>query len=161
MTLSALLDSARLRLQGAPREALGAIVEPRRILGIARAPRVSRVGDAWHVGVLLISDDGVHAVGDVVRSREGVPRGFTAESQRQRAELAAAAFRGGFAEGETVHIGWRRLDADAVDAGAASGPLALVDGVPSVRWSAAGGWMPLAAYLDERIALLISPPGGA
>ncbi|WP_244632105.1 MULTISPECIES: hypothetical protein [unclassified Microbacterium] len=35
-----------------------------------------------------------------------------------------------------------------------SGPLALVDGVPSVRWSAAGGYMPLEAYLRERVALL-------
>jgi hypothetical protein len=37
----------------------------------------------------------------------------------------------------------------------------LVDRVPSVRWSAAGGYMPLAAYLDERVALLLAPPPGA
>ena len=86
------------------------------------------------------------------------PRGFTAESQRARAELAAAASRGGFAEGETVHVGWRMLDLDAVARGEASGPLAWRDGVPSVRWSAAGGCVPLAAYLDERIALLLDPP---
>ncbi|WP_286301084.1 hypothetical protein [Microbacterium suwonense] len=46
------------------------------------------------------------------------------------------------------------LDVTAVDAGTASGPLAVVDGVPSVRWSRAGGLVPLAGYLDERIALL-------
>lgn len=161
MSVAALLSAARARLQDLPREALGEIVEPRRILGIARAPRVSRVDTAWHVGVLLLSDDAVYAVGDIVRSREGVPRGFTAESQRQRAEVAAAAFRGGFADGETVHVGWTMLDPDVVDRGGASGPLALVDGVPSVRWSAAGGWAPLAGYLDERIALLREPPTGA
>ena len=87
---------------------------PRRVLGIARSPRIVRVGAAWHLGVLLLGDDAVLATGDIVRARQEAPRGFTAESQRQRAELAAAARRGGFAEGETVHIGWRMLDPDAV-----------------------------------------------
>ena len=43
---------------------------------------------------------------------------------------------------------------DAVDAGGESGPLAMIDSVPSVRWSSAGGWMPLEAYLRERVELL-------
>jgi hypothetical protein len=111
--------------------------------------------------VLLLTDDALLATGDIVRAREEVRRGFAAESQRRRAELAAAARRGGLEEGESVHIGWMQLDADGVDRGAASGPLALRDGVPSVRWSAAGGYVPLAAYLDERIELLRHPPLGA
>ena len=111
--------------------------------------------------MLLLTDDAVLATETIVRAREEVRRGFTAESQRRRAELAAAARRGGFAEGEVVHIGWRELDVDAVDRGTASGPLALREGVPSVRWSAVRGYMPLAAYLDERIELLRHPPAGA
>lgn len=161
MTTRELLDAARERLRAAPREALGELVEPRRILGVARAPRIVRRGDAWHLGVLLLADDAVLATGDIVRARQEARRGYTAESQRRRAELAAAARRGGFAEGETVHIGWRMLDPDAVDRGEASGPLSLVDGVVSVRWSAAGGFMPLERYLDERIGLLLEPPPGA
>lgn len=153
-----LLDAVRGRLADAPREALGESVQPRRILGIARAPRIVSAGAAWHLGVLLLTDDAIATVGEVIRSREGVPRGFTAESQRRRAELAAAAFRGGFAEGATVHVGWQMLDPAAVDDGAASGPLRLLDGVPSVRWSAAGGYTPLERYLDERISLLVDPP---
>jgi len=161
VSIRALLGDARVRLAGAPQEALGELIVPRQVLGIGRSPRIVRRGSAWHLGVLLVTDDAVLATGDIVRARQEVRRGFAAESQRQRAELAAAARRGGLAEGETVHIGWQELDPDAVEQGAASGPLAVRDGVVSVRWSAAGGFMPLAAYLDERVELLRHPPGGA
>ena len=161
MSIAAILDDARRRLAGVPRDALGELVEPRRILGIARASRIVPLSTAWHVGVLLISDDEVHAVGEILRAREEVPRGYTAEAQRRRALLAGAARRGGFAEGEIVHVGWRMLDPQAVGEGTASDLLAVIDGVPSVRWSAAGGYAPLAGYLDERIALLREPPQGS
>lgn len=161
MTTRELFEAARERLAGAPREALGEVVVPRRILGVSRAARVERRGTAWHLGVLLLTDDAVLATGEVIRARAEARRGYTAESQRQRAELAAAARRGGFAEGETVHLGWWMLHPDAVDRGEASGPLQLAGGVPSIRWSAAGGLMPLQAYLAERIALLLDPPSGS
>ncbi|MET0735932.1 MAG: glutaminase [Microbacterium sp.] len=161
MSTLALLDAARARLGSAPREHLGELVEPGRILGLRRAPRIVPRGTAWHVGVLLLTDDAVFATGQIVRARAEVPRGYTAESQRRRAELAAAAQRGGFPEGATVHVGWRMLDPAAVDRGEASEPLALEDGVPSVRWSSAGGRVRLAAYLDERVGLLLDPPAGA
>jgi len=161
MSLDALLDASRARLHGLPRESLGEVVVPRRILGISRAMRVEPRGTAWHLGVLLLTDDAVLATGQIIRARAEAPRGFTAESQRERAALAGAARRGGFDEGQTVHVGWQKLDTDAVAAGAASGPLSLQAGEPSVRWSAAGGWVPLASYLDERITLLAEPPPGA
>lgn len=159
-TVSVLAD-ARGRLAGAPREVLGELVVPRRVLGVGRASRIVPRGSAWHLGVLLLTEDAVLATGEIVRAREEVRRGFAAESQRRRAELAAAARRGGIPEGASVHIGWVELDADEVDRGAASGPLAVRNGTPSVRWSAAGGYVPLVAYLDERIGLLLHPPGGA
>ena len=161
MTAVELFEAARRRLAGCDREHLGARHAPRRMLGIARAPRIVPAGSAWHIGVLLISDDAVYETGDILRAREEVRRGFTAESQRERAELAAAAFRGGFPEGATVHVGWRMLDAAAVDRGEASGPLALVAGVPSLRWRAGADHVPLAGYLDDRISLLLAPPSGA
>jgi hypothetical protein len=111
--------------------------------------------------VLLLTDDGVLATGEIVRARQDAPRGYTAESQRRRAELAAAARRGGFAEGEVVHVGWRTLDLDAVSRGESSGPLSVVDGTPIVRWSATARSVPLAPYLDERVQLLLAPPPGA
>lgn len=161
MTAASVLDTARSRLSAVPREALGELIVPRRLLGMGRAPRIAARGSAWHLGVLLLTDEAVLATGEIVRAREEVRRGFTAESQRRRAERAAAARRGGIPEGAVVHIGWHELDVDAVDRGAASGPLAVVEGVPSVRWSAAGGYVPLAAYLGERIDLLLDTDRGA
>nr|WP_232528055.1 glutaminase [Microbacterium sp. MAH-37] len=117
-----------------------------------RAPRIVRAGEAWHLGVLLLTHDGVLATGEVLRAAEEVRRGYAAESARARADRRAQARRGGFGEGEIVHVGWTELDVAAVDAGGVSGPLLLVDGVPSVRWSAAGV-RSLEAYLREQIEL--------
>ncbi|MDQ1205588.1 glutaminase [Microbacterium sp. SORGH_AS_0862] len=153
-----LLDAARRELGDVPREALG-VWRSRRILGIPAAPRIVPAGSAWHLGVLLLTDDAVLATGEIVRAREEVRRGFAAESQRERAAIAAAAFRGGFAEGQSVHVGWEPIDPGAVDA--SSSPLRLGAEGPLVRWSAAGGFMPLRTYLAERVALARTPPAGA
>lgn len=160
MEASQLLDAARRRLRDAPRDRLGERLTPRRLLGVARPMRIVPRGGVWHVGALLIGDDAVYATGRILRAREEVRRGFTAESQRERAALAGAARRGGFAEGEIVHLDWTVIDLDVLARGGASGPLDVVDGVPAIRWSADGGRMPLAAYLDERIELLRHPPAG-
>lgn len=154
--LERLLAAARDRLADAPRERIGELQEGRRLLGIPRAPRIVDRGRAWHLGVLLLTDDAVLATGDIVRSRAEVRRGFAAESQRRRAELAAAAHRGGVPEGETVHIGWHPVDLGVLDERTA--PLALRGGEPAVKWSAQGGYRPLERYLDERIDLLVHPP---
>lgn len=161
MSVAALLDAARARLVGAPREPLGLVVQPRRILGFPRPPKIVRHDDVWHLGVLLLSDDAVYATGEVLRAREEARRGYTAESQRRRSQLMAEAFRGGFAEGAVFHVGWRELDAAAVDRGEASGPLDVRDGVPRIRWAAGGDHMPLADYLDQHVDLLLHPPRGA
>jgi len=148
-TTVALLDDARRRLAGAPREGLGRLRTSR-----WRADRIVRVGEAWHLGVLLLTEDRVLATGEILRAAQEVRRGYAAESARERAERRAQARRGGFAEGEVVHLGWQELDPDAVDAGDVSGPLALLGGEPAVRWSPGGALVPLAGYLDERIALI-------
>jgi hypothetical protein len=157
----ALLDDARARLAGVPREALGVHREPRRVLGIGRGPRIVPAGDAWHLGVLLLTGDGVLATGEILRAREPVRRGYAAQSQRARAERAEAAFRGGFAEGTPVHVGWIPLDLAALDHADDAGPIAIAGGAPAVRWSRTGGFVPLADYLDERIELARSRPSGA
>ncbi|KTR87509.1 glutaminase [Microbacterium testaceum] len=149
-------DDVRARLADAPRERLGELQEGRRVLGIPRPARIVPRGTAWHLGVLLLTEDAVLATGDIVRSRAEVRRGFAAESQRRRAELAAAAARGGVPEGESVHIGWHPIDLSALDE--RSAPLAVRGGETLVRWSATGGFVPLARYLDERVELLRHPP---
>src|SRR5690606_39390852 len=47
-----------------PTEGLGEWASARRLLGFGRAPRIVRVGEAWHVGALLIADDAVYATGE-------------------------------------------------------------------------------------------------
>ena len=148
-TASALLTQAVQDLPGAPREGLGEEKDSR-----WRGRRIVRVGEAWHLGVILLTDTQALATAEVLRAADPGRRGYTAESARARAERRALALRGGFHEGDVVHVGWSVIDVDAVDAGGSSGPLALIDGVPSVRWSQAGGFMPLEAYLRERVPLL-------
>ena len=152
-TTDAILSAARERLAGSPRERLGDWAASRRLLGLGRAPRIVPVTDAWHVGVLLIGDDRVFATGEILRARHDAVRGYTAESQRARSDRAAAAHRGGFAEGEVVHLGWEELDPAAVDRGERSGILSLAAGVPHVRWSASGATRALAEYLDDLLSL--------
>ena len=113
-----------------------------------------RVGEAWHVGVLLLTDDRVLATGEVLRAVDPGRRGYTAESARERAVRRQMALRGGFGEGEVAHVGWSVVDVDAVDAGGSSGPLALRDGVPMVRWSGSA-YRPLEVYLREQIELML------
>ncbi|UYO97707.1 glutaminase [Microbacterium sp. M28] len=149
MSARALLDDTRRQLVGVPKEGLGEEKHSR-----FRGDRIVRVGEAWHVGVLLLTDDAALATAEVLRAADAGRRGYTAESARQRAVRREWALRGGFGAGEVVHVGWSAIDVDAVDAGAASGPLAWVGGIPQVKWSGAGGYMPLEAYLRERIALL-------
>lgn len=148
-TASALLTQAVRDLAGAPREGLGEERESR-----WRGRRIVRVGEAWHLGVLLLTETQALATAEVLRAADPGRRGYTAESARARAERRAEALRGGFGEGDVVHVGWSAIDMDAVDVGGSSGPLAVIDGVTSVRWSAAGGFMPLEAYLRERVQLL-------
>lgn len=159
--VEALFADARRRLVTAPREALGELQSNRRVLGVRLPARIVPRGDAWHLGVLLLTEDRVVTTGDVVRARREVRRGYTAESQRRRAELAAAARRGGFAEGQTVHIGWSEVVLDDAAQGVASDRLVVRDGVPSVRWSASGGLVSLEDYLHERVELLLHPLPGA
>ncbi|MEN2738319.1 glutaminase [Microbacterium sp. X-17] len=156
-----LLHHARARLARVPREALGTWRDSRRVLGFGRGARIVPAGDAWHLGVLLLTDDAALATGEILRAREPVPRGYAAQSQRERAERAEAAFRGGFPAGALVHVGWTPLDLIALDRAGDAGPLTLLGGRPAVRWSRAAGAMPLADYLDERISLAGSPSPGA
>jgi hypothetical protein len=151
--LDTVLADARRHLAGSARERLGDWARTRRLLGFGRAPRIVPVGEAWHVGVLLIADAEVYATGEILRARAEAVRGYTAEAQRARSERAAAAVRGGFVDGEVLHLGAAEIDLDAVRRGAVSGPLALVDGIPLVTWTAAGARRPLADYLDDQLSL--------
>lgn len=143
-----LIADARMALVGTPKEGLGEERSSR-----WRGDRIVRVGEAWHVGVLLLTDDRALATGEVLRAADPGRRGYTAESARERAARRQMALRGGFGEGEVSHVGWSVIDVDAVDAGGSSGPLMLQDGVPMVRWSG-NSFRPLEGYLQEQIELM-------
>ncbi|MGA7147616.1 MAG: glutaminase, partial [Microbacterium sp.] len=76
MSATALLEAARVRLAGAPQESLGELRTPGRVLGIARSPRIVPAGRAWHLGVLLLTEDGLLATGEIIRARADAPRGY-------------------------------------------------------------------------------------
>lgn len=147
-TASELLTAARTSLADVQKEGLGEERSSR-----WRGARIVRVGKAWHVGVLLLTDDRTLTTGEVLRAADPGRRGYTAESARARAERRQMALRGGFREGEVVHVGWSVIDVDAVDEGGSSGPLALQEGVPVVRWSGES-YRPLEGYLREQIELM-------
>lgn len=143
-----LLADARAALTGFPKEGLGEERSSR-----WRGDRILRIGEAWHVGVLLLADDRALATGEVLRAADPGRRGYTAESARERAERRQMALRGGFGEGEVAHVGWTVIDVDAVDAGGTSDPLAMRDGVVAVRWSGAS-YRSLEDYLREQLELM-------
>ena len=161
------LGEARGRLAeaGVGTVRLGRLVVPPRWLAALRSPRVVPEAEVWPLGVILL-DAGpgplrAWAAGEVVRARPAARRGYQAESQRRRGELAEAAFRGGFAEGEAAHLAAGPIDVAGIGAAApddASAPILVVDGVPLVRWSRSADPAPLAPYLAERVALLLAPP---
>ena len=150
MSCDQILSAARAALSGIPKEGLGEERTSR-----WRGQRIVRVGEAWHVGVLLLTDERVFATGEILRAADPGRRGYAAESARERAARRQMALRGGFREGEVVHVGWS--DASSV--------LSVRDGVPMVRWSGAsagrsagsgggsGMWRPLEVYLQEQIDL--------
>ena len=146
--LDALLGAARAGLRGVPKVRIGAPRVPGRIRrALGARPVIAPIAEAWHLGVLLIGDDAAWATGSVLRAAEEVRRGYTAESQRERAEIRGMAFRGGFREGETFHFDAQRIDEEH------PGPLVRQGNQIMVRWSPAGFLTPLDAYLDERISL--------
>lgn len=151
-TASELLSEARAALVGAPKEGLGEERDSR-----WRGQRIVKVGMAWHLGVLLLTDSQALATAEILRAGDPGRRGYTAESARARAARREQALRGGFAQGEVVHVGWTVIDVAAVDAGGSSGPLTVLDGTTAVRWSSTGAYIPLEAYLSERIGLLRGP----
>ena len=150
---SDLFDNLRGEIGDRPQEWVGTWARRSRVFGFARATRIVPVEKVWRIGVLLIGEHAVFGVGEVLRTRTEAVRGYTATAQRERAERAAAAARGGFADGEIVHLDAERLDLDALDRGEPTGPLLVIEGVVRVRWSALGSPRPLRDYLDEQLAI--------
>ena len=159
--------AVRALIQASARtETLAEYVPGRRVLGMPRAPRMSAIGPVWRLGVLLLDADGrLYATGRVIRAERAVRKSVTAESVAEQRAYRAAAIKGGLPEGATVVFDAEpiALDADALAAGAAFGPLVMRGDEVLVRWSPTqpDALIPLEAYLRDRVDLLVSPPQGA
>lgn len=95
------------------------------------------IGRVWRLGAFLLTPQGdVLGTGRVVRvNRPERFRSVVANAITEHHELARAAARGGYRDGETVNFDAKTVDLER-------------PGVPDI-----------AAYLEERADLLLHPPG--
>jgi hypothetical protein len=169
----AVVHAAARRLQAAsvPTEAL-AEFQPvrRRFLVFTAAARFIPVTEVWRVGRLLLSTQGdLYAHGATTRSAKRLRLGLQSASQELRRDLAGVAFNSGFAEGAEVNYGAQPIPLDPEElvehlrnTNAEQLPVAVVDGEIRVLWRPgmpAHEAQTLSAYVNERIALMIHPPG--
>lgn len=153
----------RLAAAGARTEVLAELVEPRRVLGVARAPRMAQLGRVWRLGVVLLASDGsAYATGHVVRAELPARRSILADSVAEHRGWQAAAVKGGITTGESVDFDARPVDLDALARDGASGPFVLHDGAVFVRWnpSQPDALADAGRYLADRAELLANPPSG-
>jgi hypothetical protein len=146
----------RLRTSGAPLEALGELRRGRGIGPLRTAAALHPVGQAWRLGVLLLTTDGrVLATGEVTRAIEPkLAVTNRSESAERRRDFRRAAVRGRFPEGATINFGFTPVACDAEALLAGSGPLSIDGDTVVVQWSAHLGRRPLEAYLADRATLL-------
>ena len=150
-------ESARRALEAAgiaPAPLVQSVPEHRWLGLVPRAARVRRVGEAWRLGVLLLTIDGTLLGGaETARAKRPARVGYVAESARARDAVRHALFRGGVPEGQAAHLDARPLDECDEVAGR--------DGALVVRWAPGAplaSAIPLDAYLAERVRLLVEPP---
>lgn len=152
-----------------PAEVVAAAVARLRDAGIPTETRVATlraafgrtklrpVGTVWRLGAVCVdADGGIWATGDVLVVSAPTHPNFRSQVALERNETRRMLVRAGVAVGTTVVLDPRPLDPDAPAA-----PLVALDDGVGVQWIAGGQAVPLAAYLDERVELLIHPPARA
>ena len=163
--IRALLDRAvkRLSAAGARDEALAEWIPEHRVLLIMRPPVLRSLGRVWRLGVFLLGSDGtLYETGLTTRALEPGRPAYQSQSAEQRRAYRAAANRGRFAHGETVNFDATEVVLDVEALATSTGRLFLNGDKPFVRWSNAGAdAIDLAAYVEDRVQLLVEPPGGA
>ncbi|GAB3394054.1 hypothetical protein GCM10027568_23970 [Humibacter soli] len=171
--------TARLAAAGARTEALAEYEAPGRVLLIPRAERLRPIGRVWRLGVILLGVTGgradgggddhgadapptVYATGSVTRSHEPGRPTYQAASAERRRQLRVAAYRGRFAQGESVNYDAEPIALDESLVGS-SGVLTVMDGHALVRWSPSdpGATTDFDGYVADRVGLLVDPPAGA
>lgn len=136
-------------LAGKQREWIASVRQPRAIGPIQRALRVVAVRECWRLGAVLIDTDGdLYATGTVILTEEERRHGYPSRLAEERAELRAAARRGGVPAGRTLNLDPVRLDPQFPERPLRNGPSGL-----EVEWSP-GVWTALEPYLWERAQLI-------
>lgn len=140
---------------------------------LVRRPATMRpLGEVWRLGTLLLSASegapGLFAAGRTTRAAARLHPGNQSISREERRDIAAAALRGGYPEGKTVNYDAVYIELASLDDAAGvdpSLPLGVADGpggpAVRVRWRANApleNAQTLAAYLAERVGLLVDPP---
>lgn len=168
--------AAELRAAAVPTEALAELVPARRRMLIRFAPTMRPLGEVWRVGSLLISADRNEwfTGGTATRAAERGRPGYQSVSREERREIAAAALRGGYAEGSSVSFDAvpLPLDGDGLRALGSDAPVGVlsVEGGPGaapteevrVRWRAGADLSTaptLEAFLEERVRLIAEREG--
>lgn len=167
---------ARLEGAGVRPEPLAELVPERRVMLVKRAATMRRLGEVWRLGVLLLTAPAtdpataplppLFAAGRTTRSAARPYPGNQSISREERRDIAAAALRGGFSEGSSVHFDATTipLNEEALRALGPDHPLGVHGDGLRVRWRSGASLESaptLGAYLDERVELLVHPPEGA
>lgn len=176
-------SALKLQAAGARPDALAEYVPEHGVFLWRRKATMRTLGEAWRLGTLLLGVDGaLYAHGHSTRAAERGRPSFQSESREERREIAAAALRGGFKLGTPVNYDALLLlavtgdtrdavfdpDPAAADLRATETkavprelPVGLAADEVRVRWRAGAplaGAPTLAAFLEERVELLINPP---
>jgi len=111
-------------------------------------------GEVWRLGALCLdADGGLWATGDVLVVTAPTHPNFRSQLALERNELRRVLVRAGIPVGATAVLEARPLDLAAPEP-----PLVALDDDVGVQWIAGAPPAPLAAYLAERVELLIHPP---
>lgn len=148
-----------------PREQLADYIPASRFLGIPRRAKMIHVGDAWHLGLFLMAQDGqLFQAGKTTRAVTPGHPGHVSNSQEERRGFRDAAFRGPFPEGSVVNFDTYLIDMDMQELRHSEHALFVKDGVALVRWRPGATddeAMPFKEYMAERLELLLNPPARA
>lgn len=145
-----------------PREQLADYQPAKRVLGIPRRAKMQHVGDAWHLGLFLLAQDGqLFEAGKTTRAVAPGHPGHVSKSQEERRGYRDAAFRGPFPEGSVVNFDFRKIELDIDELRQSSHALFVKNGLALVRWRPGANddeAMPFKEYMAERLELLLNPP---
>ncbi len=147
------------------RELLADYIPASRFLGIPRRARMDRVGEAWHLGVFLMTQDGqLFQAGKTTRAIEPGRPGHVSKVREERREFTDAAWRGSFPSGSVVNFDTYLIEMDMDELRAGKLVLFTKDDQALVRWRPGVSdedARPFKEYMAERLELLLNPPQGA